>query len=91
MLHRGVKGRVMMCSGCKFDLCDIVHGSNEMLMFMSRLDGITPSTPLQSRSANGPTKRKSTFETPAVPKFNKADGMSSPSDARQNGNTNGVQ
>lgn len=57
----------------------------------SRLDGIVPNTPVPQRSVNGSTKRKSAFDTPAVPKFNKANGMSSPSDARANGRTNGVQ
>ena len=56
-----------------------------------RLDGIVPNTPMPYRSTNGSTKRKAAFETPAVPKFNKADGMSSPSDARTNGSTNGAQ
>ncbi|KAK4690248.1 DNA polymerase alpha subunit B, partial [Lecanoromycetidae sp. Uapishka_2] len=36
-------------------------------------------------------KRKSAFETPAVPKFSKSNGMSSPSDARANGDINRVQ
>ena len=36
-------------------------------------------------------KRKAAFDTPAVPKFNKADGMSSPIDARTNGSANGIQ
>lgn len=53
-----------------------------------RLDGIVLNTPVSQR--NGSVKRKSAFETPAVPKFNKADGMSSPSDARTVGNANGV-
>lgn len=56
-----------------------------------RLDGIVPNTPIPQRSTNGATKRKAAFDTPAVPKFNKADGMSSPGDARTNGNTNSVQ
>ncbi len=56
-----------------------------------RLDGIVPNTPVPHRSTNGATKRKAPFDTPAVPKFNKADGMSSPSDARTNGSTTGVQ
>ncbi|KAL6721766.1 DNA-directed DNA polymerase alpha subunit pol12 [Lecanora helva] len=55
------------------------------------LDGIVPNTPVPQRPKNGSVKRKSAFETPAVPKFSKADGMSSPSDARANGNTNTVQ
>lgn len=57
----------------------------------SRLEGVVPDTPLQRRSTNGSVKRKSTFETPAVPKFNKAVGMSSPADVRANGNADGVQ
>lgn len=61
------------------------------LLIKRRLDGIVPNTPLPQRSTNGAMKRKAAFDTPAVPKFNKSDGMSSPSDARTNGNTNGVQ
>ena len=57
----------------------------------NRLDGIVPNTPVPQRSTNGSTKRKAAFDTPAVPKFNKADGMSSPSDAKTNGNTTGIQ
>lgn len=56
-----------------------------------RLDGMVPNTPVRQRSAQGSMKRKSAFGTPAVPKFNKANGMSSPSDARTNGNTNNTQ
>lgn len=56
-----------------------------------RLDGIVPNTPVPQRSSNGATKRKAVFDTPAVPKFNKADGMSSPSDARTSGNLAGIQ
>lgn len=62
-----------------------------LLLIDDRLDGIVPSTPVPQRPTNGATKRKAAFDTPAVPKFNKADGMSSPSDARTNGNTNSVQ
>ena len=54
------------------------------MLTVSRLDSIVPNTPAPQR-ANGSIKRKSAFETPAVPKFNRADGMSSPSDARSNG------
>ena len=61
------------------------------LLIEHRLDGIVPNTPVPQRSTNGAMKRKADFDTPAVPKFNKADGMSSPSDARGNNNTNGVQ
>lgn len=61
------------------------------LLIEHRLDGIVPSTPMPQRSINGATKRKAAFDTPAVPQFNKADGMNSPSDARTNGNKNGVQ
>ncbi|KAL8770519.1 MAG: hypothetical protein Q9209_003775 [Squamulea sp. 1 TL-2023] len=42
------------------------------------LDSITPI----QRSTGGSNKRKAPDETPSVPKFNKADGMSSPSDGR---------
>ncbi|KAL8913293.1 MAG: hypothetical protein Q9171_001857 [Xanthocarpia ochracea] len=42
------------------------------------LDTITPI----QRSTGGSNKRKAPFETPSVPKFSKADGMSSPSDGR---------
>lgn len=62
-----------------------------LLLIDDRLDGIVPHTPVPQRPTNGATKRKAAFDTPAVPKFNKADGMSSPSDARPNGNTNSVQ
>ena len=55
------------------------------------LDGVVPNTPLQKKSISGATKRKAPYETPAVPKFNKSDGMSSPVDARTNGNANGAQ
>ena len=56
-----------------------------------RLDGIVPNTPVPQRSTNGSAKRKAAFETPSVPKFNKAEGMSSPSDARTNDKPNGAQ
>lgn len=52
---------------------------------------MVPNTPVPQRSANGSVKRKSAFESPAVPKFNKADGMSSPSDARTGSNAKGMQ
>ncbi|KAL8692639.1 MAG: hypothetical protein Q9218_002372 [Villophora microphyllina] len=42
------------------------------------LDGITPV----QQSSSGGNKRKAAFETPSVPKFSKANGMSSPSDGR---------
>ncbi|KAL8701069.1 MAG: hypothetical protein Q9201_005111 [Fulgogasparrea decipioides] len=42
------------------------------------IDGITPLQP----STSGGNKRKAAFDTPSVPKFSKADGMSSPSDGR---------
>ncbi len=61
------------------------------LLIEHRLDGIVPNTPVPQRSTNGAMKRKAAFDTPAVPKFNKTDGMSSPSDVRTNGNSNGVQ
>lgn len=61
------------------------HGTSNRSL-IRRLDGIVPNTPVPQR-ANSLTKRKSAFETPAVPKFNKANGMSSPSDARTNGTT----
>ena len=51
---------------------------------------MVPNTPVPQR-ANNSSKRKAVFETPAVPKFNKTDGMSSPSDARTNGHINSVQ
>lgn len=57
----------------------------------NRLDGIVPNTPIPQRSTNGTMKRKAAFDTPAVPKFNKIDGMSSPSDGRTNGTTTSVQ
>ena len=53
-------------------------------------DSTIPNTPLQHRSTKPSTKRKAAFETPAVPKFSKADGMSSPTDGRTNGQTNGL-
>ena len=56
-----------------------------------RLDGIVLNTPVPQRSTNGTMKRKAAFDTPTVPKFNKVDGMSSPSDARTNGNTTNIQ
>lgn len=55
------------------------------------MDGVAPNTSVPQRSSNTSAKRKSAFETPAVPKFCKANGMSSPSDARTGGNINGVQ
>ena len=61
------------------------HGTSNR-SFIRRLDGIVPNTPVP-QCANSLTKRKSAFETPAVPKFNKANGMSSPSDIRTNGTT----
>ena len=61
------------------------------LLTENRLDGLVPNTPVPQRSTNGAMKRKAAFDTPAVPKFNKADGMNSPSDARTNGNTTSVQ
>ena len=62
-----------------------------LLLTGYRLDGIVPNTPVPQRSTSGATKRKVAFDTPAVPKFNKSDGMSSPSDARTTGITTGVQ
>ena len=53
-------------------------------------DSTIPNTPLQHRSTKPATKRKAAFETPAVPKFSKADGMSSPTDGRANGQTSGL-
>ena len=47
-----------------------------------------PNTPLQ-RQPNSAPKRKAVFETPSVPKVNKSENMSSPSDARANF-TNGL-
>lgn len=49
-----------------------------ILLTSPRLDSITPI----QRSTNGSNKRKAPYETPSVPKFNKADGMSSLSDGR---------
>lgn len=66
------------------------ESSLKLLLNEDRLNGIVPNTPLPQRSTNGATKRKAIFDTPGVPKFNKTDGMSSPSDARINGNTNSV-
>ena len=60
-----------------------------LLLIDNRLDGIMPNTPIPQRSTNG--KRKAAFDTPAVPKFNKSEGMSSPSDAKTNGIANDVQ
>lgn len=60
------------------------------MLILYRLDGIIPNTSVSHRSTNGATKRKAAFETPAVPKFSKADGMSSPSDARPNDSTTGI-
>ena len=42
-----------------------------------------PNTPLQPQP-NGAPKRKAMFETPSIPKLNKSETMSSPSDARPN-------
>ena len=61
------------------------------MLIGERLEGVVPDTPLQRRSTNGSVKRKSTFETPVIPKFSKAEGMSSPADVRSNGNADGVQ
>ena len=61
------------------------------LLNEDRLDGMVPITPIPQRFTNSAMKRKAAFDTPVVPKFNKADGMSSPSDGRTNGNTNSVQ
>ena len=58
----------------KFDL--------QLEPYFNRFDGIVPNTPVPQRSTNGSVKRKAPFQTPAVPKFSKAVGMSSPSDAR---------
>ena len=63
----------------------------DLLLINDRLDGIVPNTPIPQRSTNGATKRKAAFDTPVVPKFNKAEGMSSPSDAKTNGTSNNVQ
>jgi len=77
----------MIYLGCKWayvlDCADWLSGH--------RLDGIVPNTPVPRRSATGSAKRKAAFETPTVPKFNKTDGMSSPSDARAIANTNGQE
>lgn len=62
-----------------------------LLLIDVRLDGMVPNTPIPQRSANGATKRKAAFDTPAIPKFNKAEAMSSPNVARTNGNTNSVK
>ena len=62
-----------------------------LLLTKNRLDGIVPTTPVPQRSTNGAMKRKAAFDTPAVPKFKKADGMDSPSDVRTNGNTTSAQ
>ena len=56
----------------------------------ARIDGMIPNTPLHHRSTNGSIKRKSNFETPPVPKFNKRDGMSSPTDVRIENSANGT-
>lgn len=47
-----------------------------------RLDGLVPNTPLP-RANNSTAKRKAAFETPSVPKVPRANGMSSPSDSRE--------
>ena len=69
----------------------MTNASNLLMLTENRLDGIVPNTPVPRRSTNGAMKRKAAFDTPAVPKFHKADGMSSPSDARTNGNTTSIQ
>ena len=81
MLHRGVLERVTMFLACEHDQSARYAAG---YLQVSRLDSIVPNTPAPQR-AMGSTKRKSAFETPAVPKFKRADGMSSPSDARSNG------
>ena len=81
MLHRGVREKATMFLACEHD--QTARYAAEYLPVF-RLDSIVPNTPVPQR-VNGSIKRKSAFETPAVPKFNKADGMSSPSDARSNG------
>ena len=81
MLHRGVLERVTTFLACEHDYA-ARHTAGYLQV--SRLDSIVPNTPVPQR-ANASIKRKSAFETPAVPKFNRADGMSSPSDARSNG------
>ncbi|KAL2048259.1 hypothetical protein N7G274_000170 [Stereocaulon virgatum] len=86
MLERDSRGKAHLRSidmrGAFATPRSVAKGDNVFGM----LDGIVPNTPVPQRT-NGSTKRKSAFETPAVPKFNKADGMSSPSDARTNGTT----
>ena len=47
-----------------------------------RFDGVVPNTPVPQHSASGSVKRKAPHHTPAVPKFNKTDVLSSPSDVR---------
>ncbi|KAL9100547.1 MAG: hypothetical protein Q9163_004085 [Psora crenata] len=62
------------------------NGAREREDIFGMLDGVTPSTPLQDRSANGPTKRKVPYETPVVPKSRNGEGMSPSIDARGHGN-----
>ena len=69
----------------------LTKANNLLMLTENRLDGIVPNTPVPQRSTNGAMKRKAAFDTPAVPKFNKANGMSSPSHARTNGTTTDVQ
>ena len=86
MLHRELLPRVMMSLACTSN-----KAGELLLLTGNRLDGIVPNTPVPQRSTNGAMKRKAAFDTPAVPKFKKADGMNSPSDARTNGNTTSAQ
>ena len=51
------------------------------MLTVQRLNGVVPNTPSQ-RPPTGASKRKAIFETPAQPKAARANGMSSPSDAR---------
>lgn len=74
MPHHEMLQKVEMYSECMND----TNAFSWQLLMYSRLDGVTP---VQQSSSAG-NKRKSTFETPSVPKFSKAHAMSSPSDGR---------
>ena len=74
MLRHAMQQKLGMRLACQFEHCDAL----ELLLIDSRLD---VGTPLR-KSVSGSNKRKTTYDTPPVPKFSKADGMSSPSDGR---------
>ncbi|KAK0507767.1 hypothetical protein JMJ35_009656 [Cladonia borealis] len=84
MLEREARGKAHVRSVDKRGAYATPRSTGKGDDVFGMLDSIVPNTPVPQR-ANGSIKRKSAFETPAVPKFNRADGMSSPSDARSNG------